>query len=589
MLRWLLVSLALALATNVAAFTDTPSPKPKEPSDAPSQCQARAWVRAPDMVPGEVIAGDVKIKLSGQCIDAKSFMLGLRYKEKVFWKLRREDVPIPKRPKLTYNQTVPKNDLFQVRFQDFGSPDYNEAEWRAYENSVQNKDLWSVHEEERIAFEIKSLLADAGRTDPLSRNFTTRFGVLVPNTNYPPGLECRVGSMPNRGETDMASSESIYEYFVEIGFSNGTNSEIPAGITSFTPFYLSTENKAPSINVSLSQAPAHSGFNTKLSKPSADRLWSNYTIEVSFPEGAHVYQNSSVNITAVVHRIGYTNRTDIPVELCASSANGIEWHSQELQNRSLPFTPFIKALVPSMQHPRLSQIAHPVPHFPCSAIKFAATPAHLPHKSHIFSASSEPLSLSLYVGHDAVPDFSMYYQKLGHRVKLDLHIKPDPSEVLDNEFEKIQQETVDADEFDWVPWMPRQTPIQMMPKQTHPRSLFGDTNLLSVVLAQKQGAVRSMPVHYLSDKARQPVFVDSSDIADLRLMLPEERDFVAPVTQPSIKMFAKGEELPRRYFPSDNLRDPIYVGDTWVKKVLPMIAEGQHERDIVDHLFVVQR
>ncbi|KAG2341000.1 hypothetical protein BDR05DRAFT_1002152 [Suillus weaverae] len=581
MLRWL--SLALVLATNVAAFIDTPSPKPKEPSDAPSQCQARAWVRAPDMVPGEVIAGDVKIKLSGQCTDAESFTLGLRYKEKVFWKLRREDVPIPKRPKLTYNWTVSNSDLFRVRpFQDFGSLDYNNTEWRAYEDSVQNKDLWSMHEEERIAFEIKSLLADAGRTDPLSRNFTTRFGVLVPNTNYPPGLDCRGFMSTTRGETDIISSESIYEYFVEIGFSNGTTSEIPAGMTSFTPFYLLTENKAPSINVSLSQAPArHSGFMMKPSKPSVDRLRSNYTIEVSFPEGAHVYQNSSVNITAVVHRTGYTNRTDIPVELCALSADDIEWHSQELQNRSLPFAPFIniKALVPSVvsvQHPRLSDS-------PCREINFATTPgpAYLSHESHIFSASSEPLSLSLYVGHDAVPDFSMYYQKLERRVKLILRIKADPSEALDNEFEMMhmEEQIVDADDFDWVPWTPM---------QTCPRFLFGDTNILSVVPAQKQGAVRSMPVHYLSAKARQPVFVDSSDIADLRLMLPEERDLIAPVTQPSIRMFAKGEELPHRYFTGADMRYPIYVGDTWVKKVLPMTAEGQRERDTVDHLFVVQ-
>jgi hypothetical protein len=86
MLRWL--SLVLVLANSAAAFTELPSPKCKEPADAPSQCQASAWVRAPDMVPGEVIAGDVKIKLSGPCTDAESYTLGLRYKEKVFWKLR---------------------------------------------------------------------------------------------------------------------------------------------------------------------------------------------------------------------------------------------------------------------------------------------------------------------------------------------------------------------------------------------------------------------------------------------------------------------------------------------------------------------
>ncbi|KAG1720260.1 hypothetical protein EDB19DRAFT_1918100 [Suillus lakei] len=584
MLRWL--SLALVLATSVAASTDSSTLESKEPGDAPPQCQARAWVRAPDMVPGEVIAGDVKIKLSGPCADAESYALGLRYKEKVFWKLRREDAPIPQRPKLTYNWTASNNDLFQVGpFGNFGNPDYNETEWRIYENSVQNKDLWSMHEEERIAFEIKTPLAGAGRTDSLSRNFTTRFGILVPNTNYPPGLDGR-SYMSFGGETDSISSESIYEYFVEIRFSNGTTSEISAGITAFTPFHLSTDNTAPSVNVSLAP-PARSGHNMKPSKSPVDRLRSNYTIEVSFPEGAYVYQNSSVNITATVHRTGYTNRTDIPVEICAFSASGIEWHSQELQNRSQRFSSNIRALVPSvvysMQHSGLSQpaIPHPVPHSPCREVKFAAAPAHLTHESYIFSTSSEPLSLSFHVKHDAVPDFSMYHQKLGHRINLNLYIKPDPSEPWDNEFEKTQWEKqiANADEFDWVPWTPPQPRRQL---------LSGYANRLSVITMQKQGPVRSTPVHYLSDKARQPVFVDLSDIADLCLMLPEERDLIAPFLQPSIKVFAKGEELPRRYFNGADMRGPIYVGDTWVKKVLPMAAEGQRERDTVDRLLVVQ-
>jgi hypothetical protein len=51
-------------------------------------------------------------------------------------------------------------DLFQVQlpFQNTGLLDYNETDWTAYKTSVQNKDLWSVHEEERIAFEIKTEL-----------------------------------------------------------------------------------------------------------------------------------------------------------------------------------------------------------------------------------------------------------------------------------------------------------------------------------------------------------------------------------------------------------------------------------------------
>lgn len=581
MLYW--ISLALILATNVVAFTDPPCPGPKELIDLPSQCQARAWVRAPDMVPGDIIAGDVKVKLSGPCNDAENYVLGLRYKEKVFWKLRREDAPIPKMP--IYNETFMNSDLFRVRpFRNFGNLDYNEPEWKAYEDSVQNKDLWSIHEEERTAFEIKNLLADAGK-GPLSRNFTTRFGVLVPNTNYPPGLDCRTGFMTTGGTTDIISSESIYEYFVEIGFSNGTTPEIRAGMTAFTPFYLPTENNSPSVNVSLSPGLVQPGYNMKPSKPSVDELWSNYTIEVSFPEGNNVYRNSSVNITAIVHRTGYTNRTEIPVQLCAFSENGIEWHSQELQNRSQPFPPPTKVLVPyvdPMEHWGFHQ-GVPGCHSPCKEITFAATPVPSTLESHIFSSSSEPLSLSLCVNNDAVPDFSTYYQKLGHRVKLNLQITPDPSESWDNEFEKIhwEQQIPDADESDWVPWTRTPTP-------TRRRFLSGDANVLSVIPTQEQEPVRSTPVHYLSDTARQPVFVDSSDIADLRLISPEERDLIAPLAQPSIKVFAMGEELPHRYCTAGDMRYPIYVGDTWVKKVLPKVADDQHEKDTVDHLFVVQ-
>jgi hypothetical protein len=84
-LCWL--SLALVLAAAHATFTDS-SLQFNEPGDALQQCQGRAWVRAPDMVPGDVIAGDVKVKLIGPYTDAESYTIGLRYEERIFWKLR---------------------------------------------------------------------------------------------------------------------------------------------------------------------------------------------------------------------------------------------------------------------------------------------------------------------------------------------------------------------------------------------------------------------------------------------------------------------------------------------------------------------
>jgi hypothetical protein len=164
MLRCL--SLALVLATSLAAFIEPPR-ECNQPDDLLSQCRGRAWVRAPDLVAGDVIAGDVKVKLIGPCTDAESYKLGLRFKERVFWRLRlasfscivelgslddphrRQDVRFPESPLVTYNNT--------------GSSMYtfNETEWEAYELSMQNKTLWSVHEEERVAFEIKTDLVSA--------------------------------------------------------------------------------------------------------------------------------------------------------------------------------------------------------------------------------------------------------------------------------------------------------------------------------------------------------------------------------------------------------------------------------------------
>jgi len=85
MLRWLF--LTSVLTASFATFL-VPPQESNHAGDVLRQCHGRAWVRAPDMAPGEVIAGDVKIKLIGLCPNAESYKLGLRYKEKISWKLR---------------------------------------------------------------------------------------------------------------------------------------------------------------------------------------------------------------------------------------------------------------------------------------------------------------------------------------------------------------------------------------------------------------------------------------------------------------------------------------------------------------------
>jgi len=43
-------------------------------------------------------------------------------------------------------------------------------------------------------------------------NFSTRFGILVPNTNYPPGVDYRIGGMGHpRGE-----NVRILTFFIDL-------------------------------------------------------------------------------------------------------------------------------------------------------------------------------------------------------------------------------------------------------------------------------------------------------------------------------------------------------------------------------------
>jgi hypothetical protein len=290
------------------------------------------------------------------------------------------------------------------------------------------------------------------------------------------------------------------------------------------------------------------------------------------------------------------NRTDTPVEICVlPSEDAIEWHPQELKTQFQTPRDNIRALVPPMQ------LVYPSRRSSCREINFTAAATDLTQDGHVSSTSLGPLSLSLYADLSTVPDFSTYYQKFGHQVTFRLLVEPDPSVQWENQLEEQQWEweaehceweaeyweNVDMDEtdFDWVPWSPS---IPMTRTQRpQPRSFIGKVDL-SVLPKQKQGPVRLPPVHYLSDEARQPLFVDVSDINDLRcLMSPDERNLIAPLAQPFIKVFAEGEELGCRYFTAFDWQKPIYVGETWANKVLPVLAEGQGT-DTLDHLFVLQ-
>jgi hypothetical protein len=64
----------------ISALEDAPA------TEAP--CRARVWVRAPDLEPGQVVQGHVKVKLDGSCEDVSSYSLGLRFAERSWVKTR---------------------------------------------------------------------------------------------------------------------------------------------------------------------------------------------------------------------------------------------------------------------------------------------------------------------------------------------------------------------------------------------------------------------------------------------------------------------------------------------------------------------
>ncbi|OJA10099.1 hypothetical protein AZE42_07534 [Rhizopogon vesiculosus] len=149
--------------------------------------------------------------------------------------------------------------------------------------------------------------------------------------------------------------------------------------------------------------------------------------------------------------------------------------------------------------------------------------------------------------------------------------------------ESLERQIAEMDgiDFEWVPWSRPPSSIT----QTRSRFLVGKIDI-SVTPVRIQGPMRSTPVHYLSDEARQPSFMDVSDIDDLRLISPEEHGLMAPLAQPSLKVFVEGEELDSGYFTGLDMQTPIYVGETWAKKSMAVVAE-RHGTDTVDHFCVL--
>ncbi|KAF8512479.1 hypothetical protein JB92DRAFT_271314 [Gautieria morchelliformis] len=266
----------LASLSTIAATADTGDPHGTKPD-----CRVRAWVRAPDLEPGQVLQGDVKIKLDGACSDVSSYGIGLRFMERSWVKARREGVVLPEPP--TANGSSPTstslNDsifeplkLGNAAFWSGSERGVEPSAWKAYQDGLRNPELWLAREEERIGFESRHIL----RKGPL-------------------------------GETNTADAEHIYAYFVDVTFANGTRHEVPAGYTSFRAVLPVEQTETETFRTIATPPSKCKKGHSCPDITEEDPAQGQYALEVIFSNGRHVVRGSSNNVTIIAHQMGPGN------------------------------------------------------------------------------------------------------------------------------------------------------------------------------------------------------------------------------------------------------------------------------------------
>ncbi|KAH7924499.1 hypothetical protein BV22DRAFT_1129798 [Leucogyrophana mollusca] len=557
-------------------------------ADSVASCRARSWVRAPDMMPGTVLKGDVNIMLDGDCAEVKNYSLGLRLKERIFFKIPREGAAIPARPKSGVSQGL-RGQLDQGIFSpapDWGvwglarSKDTDSSAWETYEEAVRNEDIWFVHEEEAVTFEIRFPL-ETPHDVSQSSAVVSEFGLLVPDTNYPPAMD-HAKSGTHLGGDEIVQAESVYEYFTEIHFANGTLKEISAGITAFQPLYPPVAERKSTVMLQL-ESDRHIPAGTP------DPLQSNYTAEITVPVGLSFLQGSKQNLSVVLHRLGYSNRTDSPTHVSVHHQFRALPHWSSLVfdpgNRTYRTTYTNRVLSTTLDFEPI------VRNYQCLKDDTPSIVFQKPTQvdsdqhneaGHPATMTSEPITLPFHVGRESIPDFAARYQKLSSELWTHLTVPRAPEEPLypTDPFSEVPVGKVDDEQYDWVPWAKPDNLRRRL------RMLRGCVDI-SVVL-ETPSAVAVTPPHYLSADARTPTFVDHSTIPDLLAETREERNLRAPLASHQIKVIPKGEEVILRYFSGHQWRYPIYVGETWVKKVLPRLERNLEGKDTRGSAFVVQ-
>ncbi|KAF8532276.1 hypothetical protein JB92DRAFT_2843998 [Gautieria morchelliformis] len=546
---------ALLELSTVAVAAD-----PSTESDAVTPCRARAWVRAPDLEPGQVVQRDVKVKLDGVCEEVSSYTLGLRFAERAWVKTRREGVKLPERPAANHSRVptsrsiLDPNTLFSTRYLGVDN-----SVWDKYHDKVRDPSLWLVREEERVGFEAKYGLCHGKQ---IGHDVVESFAILVPSTSYPPGFQVESWSMNSNSELDDAGSEHIYAYFVDVAFIlNGTTLEVPAGYTSF-------KDATETVNVSATSRPwhAHGNPNEKAVAPEDVDF---FTLEVTFQDGRPFEQGSVHNITVASHQVGPGIERPDSMGTILLVSQKRHWAAGMAVNNTIAESLLYAGeqhnsqLVPTNPQPRSARTW-------CLEAENTFTDPEFPQdgvvkKGTVFS--TEPITAQVHVPENRLGPFEMHYQTIAVELFITMTVQNITSSVS----------VEDPEEYGWIPTMKQTTIIPT-------RVLSARIPILGQGKLDKSTARTGTAemVHYLSPEARAPVFVDPASAQDLLQKSSEEQDEFAPKAQPTFVTHNDHDVVKDRYFVwRPNQEGMYYVGDTWLRKVVEPGMKDQTEPQAV--------
>ncbi|KAG8216388.1 hypothetical protein J3R82DRAFT_6492 [Butyriboletus roseoflavus] len=528
-----------------------------------AECNAQAWVRAPDLTPNTVVHGDARVKISAGCPAVENALLGLRFKERSFVKVlrSREDVK------------------------------WLDLEYLAHD-TVTNEALLVVREEERAVFETMQPINMGSSNHGALRDAVHNFSILVPSTNFPPALDSPRVTLAWSGKQEIAHVEWIYEYFAQISFSNGTTKEISAGFTAFQPLYDPAHASQGLTSATVGLTPISFDDMGKTST-------TNYSIELSADSGfTFVAGTKSHAVTAVVTRTGLARTFSAPLDVSAfvtpnSSPRWAAGFDMLDVNPAHVYTPAsVLRATPGSDNARFNMWSPQ-----CSDQRDAGVSVIMPNSTSdeieankVVTTTSAPFTIPIDVDVRHPPTFETYYQTLANSLVITLQtlgeeedVDPDDPLTFDEDLFTGWGPQFEDDEEAWVPWekeVPPQSELlrrvysgrvavvihPTMEETSSSRCLRASTDMLGqVILSDGTGCEQRSLIHYLDEGARGPTFVDRKAIHEP--VDPAEQELRAPILDPQVSSPPEGEERGYRYYYHGPDSPLIYVGETWAKKV----------------------